>query len=516
MEGCLVPFVLFGAAPVVYLVLWLRFRERAQAWRDAARRAGLTDLQTSTFMGVETKLSGRAGPVRVRLESYSRGKSEHGSRVVIGGLRHGSYALAIRPEGVTSAFEKVVGERELELGDEAFDREAYLQGAPALIRAIFDAETRRAMRALLGGKLRVARGAAARVVDVRASVSDDELRVDLPDRVFSSPLPWMPEVLRALLDAGVRLQRPDDIAAKIAANTRVEPVPAVRLANLQTLGREFPSHAATRDAFLAALADEDQRVRLQAAIALGPDGRQTLLDIAGRDDVPDAIAARAIEALGPEFGPERAIEKLESAIRVGGPAVARACISIVGAAGTPAGVRALVQVLRAAQPSLAVPAAEALGAAASAAGVSEEVEGALIEALGSESAEVRVAAANALARGGTPLSVVPLRNAIGAHPLDLEFRRAARQAIAQIQERVTGASPGQLSLAPDEAGQLALAEEDRSGRVSLEQDAAPPQQAAARGQQLAPHQSASEEDEATRARRAQSREAQAQQRPTKQ
>lgn len=505
MEGCFVPFVLFGVAPVVYLVFWLRFRERAQAWRDAARRAGLTDLQTATFMGVETKLTGRAGALRVRFESYSRGKSEHGSRVVIGGLRHGSYALAIRPEGVTSALEKVVGERELELGDEAFDREAYLQGAPALIRAIFDAETRRAMRALLGGKLRVTRGAASRVVDVRASVSDDELRVDLPDRVFSSPLPWLPEVLKALLDAGARLQRPDDLAAKIAANTRVEPVQAVRLANLQTLGREFPSHAATRDAFVAALADEDQQVRLQAAIALGPDGRQTLLDIAGRDDVPDAIAARAIEALGTEFGPERAIEKLESAIRVGGPAVARACIAVIGAAGTPAGVRALVRVLSSAQPSLAVPAAEALGAAASVAEVSEEVERALIEALGCESAEVRVAAANALARGATPLAVIPLRNAIGERPLDLEFRRAARQAIAQIQERVTGASPGQLSLAPEQAGQLTLAEEDQRGRVSLEQDALPLQQPAAQGQQATPRQSAPEEDEATRARRAQGR-----------
>jgi len=480
VEGCVWPFMVFGAAPVVYLVLWLRFRERAQAWREAARAAGLTDVQTSTFMGVETKLAGRAGALRVRIESYSRGKSEHGSRVVIDGLRHGSYALAIRPEGVTSAFEKVVGERELELGDEAFDREAYLQGAPALIRAVFDAETRRAMRALLGGKLRVTRRGAARVVDVRASVSDNELRVDLPDRVFSSPLPWLPEVLKALLDVGARLQRPDDLAVKIAANTRVEPVPAVRLANLQTLGREFPSHAATRDAFAAALDDEDLQVRLQAAIALGPDGRQALADIANRDDVPDAIAARAIEALGTEFGPERAIEKLDSAMRAGCPAVAQACISIIGAAGTPAGVDALVRVLRSAQPSLAVPAAEALGSAASAASASEEVERALIEALGSEAAEVRVAAAAVLARSGTPFAVIPLRNAVGAHPLDLEFRRAARQAIAQIQERVTGASPGQLSLAADEAGQLTLAEEDQRGRVSLEQDAAQDQEAAAR------------------------------------
>jgi len=80
---------------------------------------------------------------------------------------------------------------------------------------------------------------------------------------------------------------------------------------------------------------------------------------------------------------------------------------------------------------------------------------------------VRVASAEALALVGTPLSVIPLREAASAHLLDAALRRAARQAVAEIQGRVRGASPGQLSLAGDQAGQVTLVEEDTRGRLSL-------------------------------------------------
>jgi hypothetical protein len=53
-----------------------------------------------------------------------------------------------------------------------------------------------------------------------------------------------------------------------------------------------------------------------------------------------------------------------------------------------------------------------------------------------------------------------------------DMRRAARQAIAEIQARLTGAEPGQLSLAGGEAGALSLADEAGApGRLSLAEDA---------------------------------------------
>jgi hypothetical protein len=48
---------------------------------------------------------------------------------------------------------------------------------------------------------------------------------------------------------------------------------------------------------------------------------------------------------------------------------------------------------------------------------------------------------------------------------------AARQTVAQIQSRLTGATPGQLALADGEACQLSLADDGPVGQVSLATEA---------------------------------------------
>jgi len=63
---------------------------------------------------------------------------------------------------------------------------------------------------------------------------------------------------------------------------------------------------------------------------------------------------------------------------------------------------------------------------------------------------------------------VPLKEA-EARAAGSAFSRAARQAIAEIQARLPGASPGQLSMASGEAGSLSLVEDER-GRLSLPSD----------------------------------------------
>jgi hypothetical protein len=103
-----------------------------------------------------------------------------------------------------------------------------------------------------------------------------------------------------------------------------------------------------------------------------------------------------------------------------------------------------------------------------------EAEGPLVRALGSPAPEVRVAAARALGRAGTAASVSALREAAEANP-DGGLRRAVRQAVAEIQSRIGGAEPGQLSLATGEAesGRLSIAEERSSGRLSLSGEEGP-------------------------------------------
>lgn len=80
-----------------------------------------------------------------------------------------------------------------------------------------------------------------------------------------------------------------------------------------------------------------------------------------------------------------------------------------------------------------------------------------------------MAVAEALARLGSVAAVLPLQEAALAEGADDAVRRALSRAVAEIQSRLQGASPGQLSLATGDSGRLSLAE-DTAGQVSLPDD----------------------------------------------
>jgi HEAT repeat protein len=123
-------------------------------------------------------------------------------------------------------------------------------------------------------------------------------------------------------------------------------------------------------------------------------------------------------------------------------------------------VEALGKVLAVETGPLAVAAARALGASSD-----HAAEAPLLEALQRKRPDIPVAAAEALGRVGSATAVPSLKDAAEGSS-DGAFRSAARQAIAEIQARLGGATPGQLSLAEGEAGQLSLPEAS-SGRLSI-------------------------------------------------
>ena len=90
-------------------------------------------------------------------------------------------------------------------------------------------------------------------------------------------------------------------------------------------------------------------------------------------------------------------------------------------------------------------------------------EGPFLAALASPSPGAVLAATRGLERVGTVQAVPALRD-VEARGGDLA--RAARMAIGAIKSRLSGASPGQVSLAGGDAGQLSVAE-SADGRVSL-------------------------------------------------
>jgi hypothetical protein len=461
--------VTFGVVPALVAAAIQRRAARARVafWRQAAGEAGLAGIESWS-----DRLSGSSGSLQLRLLSYQEGEVR-GTRVEIWSRRLAP-GLTLRPEpgGLLGSRSR----KEIEIGDEDFDKQVSVQGPPALALALLDADMRRTVRTLLRGCLEV-RG--HRPLWASGQLDDGVLRIDVPER---SPIARgtlaersnakyipagdayldgeykLPQILRAALDLAARLLAPEDLARRLADNQKSEPEPRVRLLGLLTLLREFPEHPATREAAGAARDDPDAEVRVRAGIALGADGRDVLLGVAGGEGAEDATSARAVAALDRSLTLAQTADLLKAALRTRRLATAKVCLGLLG---RHAGVDAtpiLARVLLVEKGELGDAAAQALGETGDAA-----AEAPLLRALAEGPPGLRRAAAAALGRVGTRAAVAPLHESESRDPA---LRSAARQAIAEIHSRLGGAAPGQLSLAEGEAGRLSIAE-DETGRLSL-------------------------------------------------
>jgi hypothetical protein len=90
----------------------------------------------------------------------------------------------------------------------------------------------------------------------------------------------------------------------------------------------------------------------------------------------------------------------------------------------------------------------------------------LIGALRRDHPDLQAAAARALGLLGTAEAVLPLREAAERFQRDRALSSASRQSITEIQSRLTGATPGQLSLAGGESGRVSLPE-GAAGQLSF-------------------------------------------------
>jgi HEAT repeats len=424
---------------------------RWRGWRVAAREIPLTEVSTRGFLGVPLGMTGRLGRRRVSFRAYDRRSGPHGTLVVL----EGDSGITLRRESLATTVSKSMGERELEVGDAEFDEAVYVRGAATELRAVLDADTRRVFRRLLQGE--VLEGCAT--IDARVEVVDGELRAVLCDRSYSEPEAFTRAVM-ALLSAAPRLDRPADTVGRIAENTLREGEAKVRMQNILLLASDYPDQEAAREVFRQACQDGNAEVRLRAALALGAEGRGTLLEIATHQAVNESRTARAVRGLGADLPLDQGREILGAALRRRHRETARACLESLGKRGGEAVVAPLAKVLGLEDGDLAAEAARALGSTGCGA-----AEAPLLRALGEGSAEVQAAAAESLGRVGSIGAVLPLKQA--ADDGGSALRRAARQAVAEIQSRLHGASPGQVSLAGAEAGQVSLAGEDPSGRVTF-------------------------------------------------
>lgn len=444
-------FALYGTG-IAWLAAHLG-RKTLQRWQEAATSCGLRIEKTSGLLG-RLRLEARDDELTVKIER-PKGRGRYHCQIVV--------TMPPGPPGFSGVHirrekSKPSGAHEIEIGDATFDKAFYVMGPERLLTALLDSEMRQRLLAVNAETvaLEIVRG------ELGVGTSSDY---------------WIAGQLPALLDVARRCTQPLDVASRLADNALHDPEAGVRIRNLIVLAREFPGEPATLETLRAACADESPRVRLQAARGLGAEGREVLLEMAeGLAD--DAISAEAVDSLDRELPVERTRALLLQALHRRLLKSARAALEALGDRTAPEDVNTLARIMAREHGELAAVAATALGRTGSPA-----AEPPLLQALRSPARDLQVAAADALARVGTPAAVLPLKEAAERSAHDPALLKAARQAIAEIQLRLPGASPGQLSLASTEAGQLSLAQteagqlslaEDPAGRLSLDGATLPP------------------------------------------
>jgi HEAT repeat protein len=440
MEAVVLVVLVLGAGIWGLLASMQESDRRLRAWKDTVQSCGLQVTES-----LSSQLKARAGPLEVQID-IGDDKGRLVQILVVGPVPPDFYNLTIRPESVFHG-------REIEIGDPSFDSTFFIEGPPRLVFGLLDAETRRLL---------------SRVnAESRLDLSWGKLRAEMADEKVAGILPL-------LLDLRKRFIPPIEIKQRLAENATKDPEPGVRLQNLLLLIRELPDDPGTVEMLRKACSDPSPEIRLQAAKKSGAEGRDVLLALAENPEDDDR-SAEALSALAGELPFERTRVILERALNRRRPRTARICLEAIGRSGNTAAVDVLAKAMSREKGELATVAAQALEAIGSPAS-----EPALILALQREQTDLQVAAAKALGRVGSVDAVLPLKE-VADRFLPGDLRRAARQAVAEIQSRLQGASPGQLSLAGGEAGQLSLAQEggelslsdEPAGRLSLPEEDRP-------------------------------------------
>jgi hypothetical protein len=415
-------------------------QSRLRNWRSAAESCGLRVEEISSPWAWRMKLHARAEPLEVWIESARR--DQHAVRITVAVPGPPGFSgVRIRRESLRPR-----GAREIEVGDGIFDSTFFVEGPRRLVFTLLDGETRGLLKNINAlGPLGIAGS------EIRAEMSEGLLDLVLP----------------MLLDVGRRFAQRVDVAQRLAGNAGQDSEAGVRLSNLRLLVDEFPGEPGTLETLRnAAWSDPSPGIRLRAASGIGVEGHAVLVELA-EGMVEDPVSAQAVSTLGRNLPFERVRAILDLSLRRRRLQTAHACLEALGSSGDAADVNRLAKVMALEQGELAAAAALALGVTGCAA-----AEPPLLLAFQREKTDdVRVAAAKALGRVGSAAAVLPLKEATERSAGNSELLRALRQAIAEIQSRLPGASPGQLSLAGVEAGQLSLAQAE-AGQLSLAADPA--------------------------------------------
>jgi hypothetical protein len=337
-------------------------------------------------------------------------------------------------------------------GDADFDRKAQVLGPEPYVQAILDSSTR----------AQVLR----EVFSFGATVADGQIVRTC--RQLGGAVVAVPE----LIELAERLALPEqEIPERLAQNALTDPVAGVQLRSLRVLIDRFAGQDIVTTTCRQVLDDlPESELRLEAACYLRKDGLDELCDLALKSQVDTDLRVRAAQHLSQGSWAERSAPTLSALLnRSSAPKeLLQAAIEGLGRLRDAAAVPRLLEMAEQADPLLSPAIAVALGRIGDPSG-----EPGLIALLAAGDSRAQIAAAGALGHMGTAAAVEPLLE-MTKGLLSRSLKQEARKAIASIQERLTGAEVGQLSVAVVAELEGALSQDQsRTGELSLNSAAEP-------------------------------------------
>lgn len=407
-------------------------------WSIAARRLGLTSGTNPQSARPYVRGSLHGFVVAVQLEPADGVMSDVDEvriRVTPVGVR-----IELRPR------DEVPNAPSLQSGDPAFDRELFVKGSEAFVRAALDVETRRRLTKMRG----------------RLSIRGGDL-LFVPTR---QPSAWQLEsILGDLTTLAQRLAfGADEVTARLAVNASSDPVVGVRLDNLRCLVGAFPTSREARETVRAALEDEDASVRALAAELAGVEGQGTLEALVADADLDVGIRVGAFHLALPRVDAERRVDLVVALASPYDPITAVAQCEAVQAHALVDLAPSVVQLLVAEDESVRVSAARAVTAIGDVTATPRLI--ALLE-LDDASGDLLVAACEALGAVGTIEAIPALRTHADRWLAGGRVRSAAATAIDSIRSRGVGAEGGRLSVVDGDEAQGGLSVSADGGSVSV-------------------------------------------------
>ena len=406
-------------------------------WRTLGRELGLQKMSGVFFF---KKVTGFKAGFAVTVQSAGTGGQ---AQIVVNGLGKIPNSLRIEPE---KALDVAFWQAKIRIGEPKFDAAVKITGQEEEVLALLDSETRDPLvQAVASG--------GSTVKDGRICLMLQEMD-DAADR------------LDGLIDLGQRLTLLRmEIPGRLVRNAASDPLPSVRLRNLEALQEKYPDCEDLPDVSRLMLKSEDPELRFAGARSLETEGLPAARELVLSDAAGDDLRRRALEWFLRQASREQISAVMAQLVENPPPALLPLLVEELEQHPLPP---LLIQLL-AAMDLLSDEMVLALARAAAwrPGGASEEI---LLRLLGRDNVEIRIEAAKALGQIGTARAVEPLLALTTGLLASPSVKEAAREAVARIQSRLGDAEAGRLSLAVPAEGEGALSlpvEERPGGELSL-------------------------------------------------